>query len=125
MQRKKQILVVDDEPSWQKLLQSFLEMKGYIVRTVGSASEAFQTLSSFKPDLIMADVLMPDMNGFDFLHKLKENQPYAQTPVVFLSGIDDFEARRVARTLGAVDYLVKPFHEQDIETTLSKILADQ
>lgn len=124
MSGKKQILVVDDEPSWQKLLQTFLEMRGYTVRTVGSANEALQALATFKPDLIMADVLMPDMNGFDFLYKLKEKPPFAQTPVVFLSGIDDFEAKQVARSLGAADYLVKPFHEQDIEATLSKILTE-
>lgn len=122
MTEKKHILVVDDEPSWQTLLQRFLEKKGYIVRTAGSAIEALQLLKKYKPDLIMTDIRMPDMNGFDFLHTLKEQPSFAATPVVFLSGIDDYEAQKVARSLGAAEYLVKPFYEQDIDTLLAKVL---
>ena len=116
------VLVVDDEISWQILLQRFLEQRGYTVRTASSATEALQLLVKYKPDLIMTDIRMPDMNGFDFLHTLKEQPSLAATPVVFLSGIDDFEAQKVARSLGAAEYLVKPLNEQDIDTLLSKVL---
>ncbi len=119
--RKKHILVIDDEPSWQVLLQRYLEKKGFVVKTAGSATEALQTLSSYKPDLIMSDIRMPDMNGFDFLHTLKEQPQLASTPVVFLSGIDDFDARQVARTLGAAGYMVKPLNEQDIDSLLNRL----
>ncbi|MBP8975938.1 MAG: response regulator [Bacteroidetes bacterium] len=122
MYKKKHILVIDDELSWQILLQRYLENKGFAVRTVGSATEAFKILSSYKPDLIMTDIRMPDMNGFDFLLELKQQAPFTSTPVVFLSGIDDYEARKVAKSLGAVDYLVKPLNEQDIDSILSKVL---
>lgn len=122
MKSQKNILVVDDEVSWQILLQRFLERRGYTVRTASSATEALQLLVQYKPDLIMTDIRMPDMNGFDFLHTLKEQPSLAATPVVFLSGIDDFEAQKVARSLGAAEYLVKPLNEQDIDTLLSKVL---
>jgi DNA-binding response OmpR family regulator len=65
---------------------------------------------------------MPEMNGFDLVDFLKRQPNTASTPVIFFSAIDDYDARKVARTLGAVDFLVKPFNEDEVSTILSKHL---
>ncbi|MCI0708360.1 MAG: response regulator [Ignavibacteriae bacterium] len=119
----KHILVVDDEPAWIGALSMVLESKGYDVRSASSGAEALKTLKQYKPDLILSDVRMPDMNGFDFLDSLKKLPAIASTPVVFLSAVDDFHARKVARELGAADYILKPISEQDMLSTLEKYLS--
>lgn len=119
---KKHILVVDDEPTWIKVLRYFLESRGYDVASVGSASEALSTLRSYHPDLILTDVRMPEMNGFELLAKIRTIPETLTTPVVFFSAIDDYDARRTARDLGAADYIVKPFDQDEVASVLHKHL---
>ncbi len=117
---KKQIMIVDDEPAWVKVLSVLLRKQGYKVLEATSARDALNTLSGSKPDLILSDVRMPDMNGFDFLDQVRRTARNATTPVVFLSAVDDYDARKVAKDLGAADYLVKPFDENDVLSVLSR-----
>jgi CheY-like chemotaxis protein len=119
---KKQILIVDDEPAWIKVLSVLLRREGYNVLEATSGKEALRTLTGNRPDLILSDVRMPDMNGFDFLDEVKRTARNSNIPVVFLTGIDDYDARKVARELGATDYLIKPFDEHDVLSILSKHL---
>jgi CheY-like chemotaxis protein len=120
---KKQILIVDDEPTWIKLLSHLLRTQGYGVLEATNAKDALKTLASTKPDLILSDVRMPDMNGFDFLVQVKRTAKNSKIPVVFVSAIDDYDARKVAKDLGATDYLIKPFEEQEVLSLLSKYLG--
>ena len=117
--KKKYILVVDDEPSSRKILSIFLHHLGYDVKEAGSGSEALKSIAKLKPDLIFSDVRMPEMNGFDLLDNIKKVPSLSSTPVVFCSAIDDFEAKKVAKDLGAVGYLVKPFDDEEISAILS------
>jgi CheY-like chemotaxis protein len=119
---KKQILIVDDEPAWIKVLSVLLRREGYNVMEATSGKEALRTLTGFRPDLILSDIRMPDMNGFDFLDEVRRTSANSKVPVVFLSGIDDYEAKKVAKDLGATDYLIKPFDERDVLSVLSKHL---
>jgi CheY-like chemotaxis protein len=121
-QRKRSILVVDDEPTWLLVMSRYLTSQGYSVHIANSGAEALSALSSFTPDLILSDVRMPDMNGFDFVETLKKHPAMKTTPVVFISAIDDFDARRVARDVGAADYFVKPLDEHDVVSILKKHL---
>ena len=122
VKKKKHILVIDDEPAWLKITSHILRNHGYDVLTAGSGAEAIKTLTTFRPDMILSDVRMPDMNGFDLVDNLKRNPATSSTPVIFFSAIDDYDARKVARTLGAVDYLIKPFNEDEVNSVLSKHL---
>lgn len=122
MKSKKHILVVDDEPSWLSAVTMVLQSKGYEVKTAVSGTEALKALKHFKPDLILSDIRMPDLNGFDLLDLVKKNPAIAATPVVFLSAIDDYHARKVARDLGAADYILKPVDESDMLSALEKYL---
>jgi CheY-like chemotaxis protein len=119
---KKHILIIDDEPTWLKISSHILRNCGYDVHTAGSGKEALKALTNYKPDLILSDVRMPDMNCFDLVDNLKHIPTASSTPVIFFSAIDDYDARKVARTLGAVDYLVKPFNKDDVSSVLSKHL---
>ncbi len=120
---KKNILVVDDEPMWLDILSTELKAAGHHVKQASSGAEALSTLASYKPDLIFTDLRMPDMNGFELVEEIKKNPAVASTPVVFLSAIDDFHAKKVARDLGAVDFLPKPFDRSDVTDLLAKYLS--
>lgn len=120
--RKKQILVVDDEPSWLKSMAIMLRKEGYHVKEAKSAAEALSLLVNFRPDLIVSDLTMPDMNGFDLLEKIKKQPTISGTPVVFLSAIDDFYAKKVARELGAKACLPKPYDKNDMVSILKQYL---
>ena len=120
--RKKQILVVDDEPSWLKSMAIMLRKEGYQVKEAKSAAEALSLLVNFRPDLIVSDLTMPDMNGFDLLEKIKKQPTISGTPVVFLSAIDDFYAKKVARELGAKACLPKPYDKNDMVAILKQYL---
>lgn len=122
MKPQKQILIVDDEPIWLKVLKKMLETKGYMVREAASGADALNTLKSYEPDLILLDVRMPDMNGFDLLDHIKQLPKLASKPVVLVSAMDDFHAKKVARDLGAAEYLLKPLDEKEVNTVLAKYL---
>lgn len=122
MANRKRILVVDDEPVWLDMLAQTLNSQGYEVKKAASGSEALTTLGTYKPDLILSDVRMPEMNGFEFLENIKQLPQHASTPVVFLSAIEDFHAQKVARDLGAVGYLPKPFDKDDVISVLEQFL---
>jgi len=122
MGKKKQILVVDDEPAWLKSVTHVLQKRGYQVKAVQSAAEALALLVKFRPDLIVSDLRMPDMNGFDLLDKIRHLPKISSTPVVFFSAIDDFHAKEVARELGATACLLKPYDENDLYTVLKQYL---
>ena len=118
----KQILIVDDEPVWLRVLTQLLQTKGYTVREAMSGADALNTLKSYEPDLILLDVRMPDMNGFDLLDHIKKLHKLASKPVVFFSAMDDFHAKKVARELGAADYILKPIDETEVNNVLEKYL---
>lgn len=120
--KKKQILVVDDEPAWLKSMAYVLRKEGYQVKAAQSAAEALALLAKFRPDLIVSDLSMPDMNGFDLLDRIKHLPKFSSTPVVFFSAIEDFHAKKVARELGAAACLQKPYDKSDMVTILKQYL---
>jgi CheY-like chemotaxis protein len=120
--KKKQILVVDDEPAWLRSITLILRREGYQVKAVKSAAEALALLVKYHPDLIVSDLRMPDMNGFDLLDKIRHLPKISTTPVVFFSAIDDFHAKKVAHELGATACLQKPYDENDMVTVLKQYL---
>lgn len=122
---KKRILVVDDEPAWLKILSYILRKRGFEVREELTATGALQSMKEFRPDLIVSDVRMPDMNGFDFLDHVKHSKKDAEIPFVFVTAIDDYESRKAASDLGATDYLTKPFNEDDVVGILAKYIEEK
>ncbi|MDP5106336.1 response regulator [uncultured Polaribacter sp.] len=116
---KKKILVVDDEISICMLLQNFLSAE-YEVVTLNNAIEALEWLEGNIPDLIISDIQMPEMDGYDFLTKVRERGFTKHTPVVMLSGKAESKERIKCYRLGAQDYLTKPFNPEELEELVKK-----
>jgi CheY-like chemotaxis protein len=100
------ILVVDDDESIRELLRLHLSSAGYEVRVAEDAIEAGHMVLASPPDLIVMDVLMPYMDGFEFVAALKADNTLPYIPVIFVTQVEDGEYR--GRELGAVGYLTKP-----------------
>ncbi|MBI3586695.1 MAG: response regulator [Ignavibacteriales bacterium] len=120
--KKKHILLVDDEPVWLKLMGRTLREAGYLVKEVGSGDAALTALEKYRPDLIVSDLRMPDMNGFDLLDHIKKLPKVSSTPVIFFSALDDFHAKKVAHDLGAVACIPKPTDQEEVIALLKKYL---
>jgi len=122
MSEKKHILIVDDEPVWLKTMTTILQRQGYDVKEAMSGADALKALKVFEPDLIFLDVRMPDMNGFDLLDHIKHLPRLQAKPVIVVSGMDDFHARKVARDLGAAEYVIKPLDEREVASVVKRFL---
>ena len=119
MADKEKILVVDDEPSIRKYLQTLLEVDGFEVATVSSGSEALEHLSNGeKPDFIILDVLMPEVNGLDTLKQLM--QVDRSLNIIMLSCSNEVGTVVEAIRLGAQDYLTKPFEKTELDAAMLK-----
>jgi twitching motility two-component system response regulator PilH len=118
---KKKILIVEDDPVSRKLLNHFLEKENYTVLTAASAEEGFQSFGREKPDLILLDIMLPGADGFQFLSRLKENEPGPPPPVFVISSLAQESDIVKALQAGAVDYILKPFSPQVILVKISQL----
>jgi serine phosphatase RsbU (regulator of sigma subunit) len=109
-----EILIVDDLPENLRILQEILHSEGYIVRAFKDGNFAIQSILLQKPDMILLDVMMPSINGFEVCTKLKENSSTKDIPILFLSALDDVENKSKAFAMGAVDYITKPFQSWEV-----------
>ena len=110
----KKILIVDDDSILRKVLQNSLEQKGYQVVSVDSGKSALVQFSQDVPDIIISDVSMPEMNGFEFCRQLRSQPSGKLIPFIFLSAKDDLDDRIQGHTIGADSYLTKPFEMKEL-----------
>lgn len=108
------ILVADDEPVNRALIQRRLEREGYHVLTARNGSEAVEQARASLPDLVILDVMMPEMDGMDACRLLKESEATHDIPVIFLSARDETEMKVSGLGLGADDYISKPFEAEEL-----------
>ena len=108
------ILVVDDTPENLKLLSQVFTDCGYKVRVAPSGSLALKSVDKKAPDLILLDVNMPEMDGFEVCEVLKSQTRSRDIPVLFLTALDDIDSKTRAFRLGAADYLTKPFNTEEV-----------
>ena len=116
------VMLIDDETLWLDLIQQVLADESYKVVTASSGEAALKKLHRIKPDLILSDVRMPVLNGFDLYEKVRSDPKLKSIPYVFMSSIDDFDAMRTARELGADDYFEKPFDAQSVKDIVLSLL---
>ena len=109
-----EILVVDDTPQTLKLLAEILSSARHRVRPADSGALALASAEARPPDLILLDVKMPQMNGFEVCRRLKQNPATQAIPVIFLSGLSDLDDRVQGFQLGAVDFVSKPFQREEL-----------
>lgn len=116
------ILAVDDEKHIVRLVQINLQKEGYEVATASTGKEALEKVSEFSPDLIVMDVMMPEMDGFEALKKLKENPATREIPVIMLTAkAQDADVFRGWQS-GADLYLTKPFNPAELLTFVRRLL---
>jgi DNA-binding response OmpR family regulator len=113
------ILVVDDEPEIVKLVRAYLERAGYRVVTAQDGSEALWVTRREKPDLIVLDLTMPEMDGLDFTRRLRQER---NTPVIMLTARVEETDRIIGLELGADDYVTKPFSPREIVARVRAVL---
>ena len=114
------VLVVDDEPMIVELLSVSLRFQGFEVASAANGSEGLDKARSFKPDALVLDVMMPGMDGFGMLRRLRADG--IDAPVLFLTARDDVADKVTGLTLGADDYVTKPFSLEEVVARLRVIL---
>lgn len=108
------ILIVDDVPANLRLLDHILRDKGYKVRPVPNGTLALQVAEKEKPDLILLDVMMPDIDGFEVCRRLKANPKLNDVPIIFISALNDTNDIVKALTAGGADFITKPFKAEEV-----------
>ena len=109
------VLVVDDTPANLTLLTQMLGEHGYRVRPVPSGSLALKAAASDPPDIILLDISMPDMDGFEVCRRMKEDARLRDIPILFISALTETEEKVKAFRRGGVDYITKPFQIEEVE----------
>lgn len=113
------VLVVDDNPRNLQLISTVVGEAGYKVSAVNSGQNALKYLKLKQPDIILLDVMMPEMNGYDVCRTIKEDPGLKDIPVVFLTAKNEVQDIVTGFSLGAVDYITKPFKTEEVLIRLS------
>ena len=116
------ILVCDDDPNSREIVQTFLESRGYSVLTAANGEAALAAVQGQRPDLILLDVMMPGMDGWEVARTLKDHADYADIRVVMMTARSDFSDKQKGLQAGADDYLVKPIQLEDLGNTVKRNL---
>ncbi|MDF1592751.1 MAG: response regulator [Desulfobacterales bacterium] len=118
----KKVLTVDDSSSVRKLVEFTLKTKGFGVSSAGNGLEALELMAKERFDAVILDINMPQMNGLEFLQKIRADSTFASIPVVMLTTEGQDEDKDKAVSLGATAYIVKPFKPTQLLSLLEKIL---
>lgn len=108
------ILVVDDTPDNLRLLIRILQKQGYKVRPVTNGFSALEAIESSQPDLILLDIMMPDISGYEICQQLKAKPDFKEIPIIFLSALEDGLNKAKAFEIGGSDYITKPFQVKEV-----------
>ncbi|NJM67114.1 MAG: response regulator transcription factor [Acaryochloris sp. RU_4_1] len=117
--QQQKILVADDEASIRRILETRLSMMGYEVITAADGEEALQVVHNQDPDLIILDVMMPKLNGYQVCQTLRQE---SDVPIIMLTALADVADRITGLEMGADDYMVKPFSPKELESRIRCIL---
>lgn len=116
------VFLIDDENVYAKMLRPVLKKAGHVLGYVSSGESALKKIASFNPDVIVLDIRLPDMSGFDVFSRLLNDEHFSTIPVIFVTSYNELESKLKAFELGAEDYLTKPFVPEELLARL-EILA--
>src|SRR4028119_1055585 len=108
------ILIVDDNPTNIKVLSSFLKENGFKVLVFRDSESTLQMVPKISPDLILLDVMMPEIDGFELCRRLKESPATQDIPVIFMTALSDTVDKVKGLTIGGVDYITKPIQYEEV-----------
>jgi DNA-binding response OmpR family regulator len=120
----KKILFIEDDREIAELVAEELNDRGYEVHVAYGGQEGYSAILRISPDLVLSDLMMPAMSGFDILERLAATEPrFSDTPFIFLTGLTDSEVERKARELGADDLITKPVDFDVLDTLITSRLS--
>lgn len=119
----KSVMVVDDSESVRKFLVFALRSSGYIVIAARDGMEALEKLTQHKVDLVITDLNMPNMNGYELIQALREDSEYSDVPVIILSSLSNDEDIEYGLKIGANSYIIKPFDQKRIQYEVAKFIS--
>jgi DNA-binding NarL/FixJ family response regulator len=111
---RRDLLLVDDDPNLILLVKDYLEFQGYTVTTAENGREALELLQESKPSLIVCDIMMPDLDGYGFMERVRQDRQYDAIPAIFLSAKGQPQDRIKGLNHGADVYMVKPFEPEEL-----------
>jgi DNA-binding response OmpR family regulator len=117
------ILVADDDPSILRLLQLNFELEGYEVHTASDGEEALAKARASSPDIVVLDVMMPGMDGWEVCRRMKEDETMREVPVILLTALGQESERRRGLAVGASEYVMKPFDPDQLVQMVKRTLA--
>jgi len=120
----KKILVIDDDFSIQEMLENVLSELGYQIDLASDGSEALRRLSEGKPDLIIMDIRLPDIDGISLCRQIHQLKDTSKIPILMLTAFSDVTTYHDAKLFGAVDYIIKPFELNLLKEKIEKILSE-
>lgn len=121
---KKQILIVDDDVILSNSIGNYLRSRSFLVYIVNNVTSALQAIRKIVPDLIISDIMMPYMNGYDFIKILRLNKAWSTIPVIFLTAKGMTEDRIKGYDLGCNAYLIKPFSPQELLSIINNVFKN-
>ncbi len=116
------ILLVDDEPGLRQAVKAYLEESGFVVTTAPNAQVAWELLQHQKPDLVVSDVMMPQVSGYEFLKQLRDDPRFQHLPVVFLTARGMTKDRIAGFRAGVDGYIPKPFDPDELVAVITNLL---
>lgn len=121
MQEKKRVLIVDDDKDIVSIVKAILSGRGWDIEAAYSGQEALEAVTSQKPDIILLDIMMPEMNGIEVLKRLKKID--ADARIIMITAFGDVESYLDSMELGAYEYINKPFETDELLEMIDRVAA--
>ncbi|MBI2567273.1 MAG: response regulator [Candidatus Schekmanbacteria bacterium] len=120
----KRILVADDDRSTRELISLILEDEGYEVITAVNGVETVKKATAEQPDLVVLDIMMPEMDGYEALNKIKDDSQLADIPILVITARTIKIYEKISKGLGAIDHITKPFSPDDLVSKIKSVLGE-
>jgi DNA-binding NarL/FixJ family response regulator len=117
------LLLVDDEPGLREAVSAYLEDSGFTVKVSANAQDAWQSMETDRPDLIISDIMMPQVNGYEFLQKVRSDERFVNLPVIFLTARGMTSDRIKGYQTGVDAYIPKPFDPEELVAVVQNLLS--
>jgi len=117
------ILIVDDDKQITFFLEKLLSFEGHAALALNEGAKTIEVARTFKPDLFILDLMMPEPNGFELCRMLRADTEFAKTPIVIITAMDDADSKAIAFVAGANDFITKPFRPDELATRMKAFIS--
>lgn len=124
MTTKRKVLIADDDPRNRKLLETLLHAGGYEVQCADSGRAALSAIAVAPPDLLLLDLMMPGMDGFEVVRRVKSDTAMSRLPIIMVTALDDAGSRARLAAAGISEVITKPVDRWELKTRMDKLLGD-